>query len=545
MIYMATSSISAATSSAFSAATSNLNKSTTDTDKTTSSKSSLTKATDASIKNNLGKYTGVTLDVIDQLIEADPLSTRKSSDEDLIKNLNEQTTAWKNISSSLSDLKTALNYLKDDDQYYTKATSSSNQNVATISASTESGIGSYSIKVSQLATSMKISGGIPAALGTTDADSSQKLNLTGSLNLTSSVGTATLNVNESQNINDIATAINKLTVTVKDDKGKDVVKSLGITATVVANHLILRSVATGKDNTISVSSTDGTADSLGLGSQAHSVAGQDAVYNIDGYDLTSASNTITNAINGATVTLTGLSAKETDGTLADTTLNVTHDTTYLEAAVENFVNKYNATMKYLNDYTKIDTSTDNLDEKQNGVLEDDSAASRLKSELARLAVSLGVDTDSKTGQKIDTGMTSSKLGISVDRDGIMSIDAEKLTKAIDSGNGIETIKNFFYNTTGRISKEEHGYVTGFLETIKAYNEPDYVKNTKGIINDKLEMYSKQIKDLNSDVTDLETRLATKRESLINQYSAVDAAMEKAEAMLKQIDDWFKTDDNNK
>lgn len=544
MIYMATSSISAATSSAFSAATSNLNKSTTDTDKTTS-KSSLTKATDASIKNNLGKYTGVTLDVIDQLIEADPLSTRKSSDEDLIKNLNEQTTAWKNISASLSDLKTALNYLKDDDQYYAKATSSSNQNVATISASTESGIGSYSIKVSQLATAMKISGGIPAVLGTTDADSSQKLNLTGSLNLTSSVGTATLNINDSQNINDIATAINKLTVTVKDDKGKDVVKSLGITATVVANHLILRSVATGKDNTISVSSTDGTANSLGLESQAHSVAGQDAVYNIDGYDLTSASNTITNAINGATITLTGLSAKEADGTLADTTLNVTHDTTYLEAAVENFVNKYNATMKYLNDYTKIDTSTDNLDEKQNGVLEDDSAASRLKSELARLAVSLGVDTDSKTGQKIDTGMTSSKLGISVDRDGIMSIDAEKLTKAIDSGNGIETIKNFFYNTTGRISKEEHSYVTGFLETIKAYNEPDYVKNTKGIINDKLEMYSKQIKDLNSDVTDLETRLATKRESLINQYSAVDAAMEKAEAMLKQIDDWFKTDDNNK
>ena len=544
MIYMATSSISAATSSTFSAATSNLNKSTTDTDKTTS-KSSLTKASDAGIKNNLGKYTGVTLDVIDQLIEADPLSTRKSSDEDLIKNLNEQTTAWKNISASLSDLKTALNYLKDDDQYYTKATSSSNQSVATISASTASGIGTYSIKVSQLATSMKIYGGIPAALGTTDADSSQKLNLTGSLNLTSSVGTATLNINDSQNINDIATAINKLTVTVQDDKGKDVVKSLGITATVVANHLVLSSVATGKDNTISVSSTDGTADSLGLGSQAHSVAGQDAVYNIDGYDLTSASNTITNAINGATVTLTGLSAKEADGTLADTTLNVTHDTTYLEAAVENFVNKYNATMKYLNEYTKIDTSTEDIDEKQNGVLEDDSAASRLKSELARLAVSLGVDTNSKTGEKINSGLTSGQLGISVDRDGIMSIDTEKLAKAIDNGNGIETIKNFFYNTTGRISKEEHGYVTGFLATIKTYTEPDYVKNTKGIINDKLEMYSKQIKDLNSDVTDLETRLATKRESLINQYSAVDAAMEKAEAMLKQIDDWFKTDDNNK
>ncbi|NJE32621.1 hypothetical protein E0K97_05860 [Lactobacillus agilis] len=544
MIYMATSSISAATSSTFSAATSNLNKSTTDTDKTTS-KSSLTKASDAGIKNNLGKYTGVTLDVIDQLIEADPLSTRKSSDEDLIKNLNEQTTAWKNISSSLSDLKTALNYLKDDDQYYTKATSSSNQSVATISASTASGIGTYSIKVSQLATAMKIYGGVPAALGTTDADSSQKLNLTGSLNLTSSVGTATLNINDSQNINDIATAINKLTVTVQDDKGNDVVKSLGITATVVANHLVLSSVATGKDNTISVSSTDGTADSLGLGSQAHSVAGQDAVYNIDGYDLTSASNTINNAINGATVTLTGLSAKEADGTLADTTLNVTHDTTYLEAAVENFVNKYNATMKYLNEYTKIDTSTEDLDEKQNGVLEDDSAASRLKSELARLAVSLGVDTNSKTGEKINSGLTSGQLGISVDRDGIMSIDAEKLAKAIDNGNGIETIKNFFYNTTGRISKEEHGYVTGFLATIKTYTEPDYVKNTKGIINDKLEMYSKQIKDLNSDVTDLETRLAEKRENLINQYSAVDAAMEKAEAMLKQIDDWFKTDDNNK
>ncbi|GET16106.1 flagellum hook associated protein FliD [Ligilactobacillus agilis] len=541
---MATSSISA-TSSAFSAATSNLNKTTTDTDKTTS-KSSLTKVTDASIKNSLGKYTGVTLDVIDQLIEADPLSTRKTSDQDLIKSLNEQTSAWKNISASLSDLKRALNYLKDDDQYYTKATSSSNQSVATITADTTAGIGNYSIKVSQLATSMKISGGIPAALGTSDADSSQKLNLTGSLTLTSNVGSATLNIDASQNINDIANAINKLTVTTKDDKGNDVVKSLGITAIVVANHLVLRSVATGKDNTISVSSSDNTADSLGLGSsQIRTVAGQDAVFNIDGYDLTSASNTVTNAINGATISLNGLSTKEADGSLAETNLNVVNDTSYLHAAVQNFVDKYNATMKYLNEYTKIDTSTDDLDEKKNGVLEDDSAASRLKSELSHLAISLGVDTNSKTGQKIDTGMTSSQLGISVDRDGIMSLDSEKLEKAINGGNGIETIKNFFYNTTGRITKEEHGYVTGFLATIKTYNEPDYLHNTKGIINDKLEMYASQIKDLNSDVTDLESRLSEKRKSLINQYSAVDAAMENAEAMLKQIDDWFKTDNDNK
>ena len=134
--------------------------------------------------------------------------------------------------------------------------------------------------------------------------------------------------------------------------------------------------------------------------------------------------------------------------------------------------------------------------------------------------------------------------------GCPGVGEKTAQKLITTYGDIENLLTHTHELKGAIKQKietnkEQIVFSKFLATIKTYTEPDYVHNTKGIINDKLEMYSKQIKDLNSDVTDLETRLATKRESLINQYSAVDAAMEKAEAMLKQIDDWFKTDDNNK
>ncbi|MCP0886216.1 flagellar filament capping protein FliD [Ligilactobacillus sp. WILCCON 0076] len=530
---MTTTSISSATASAISSATS-----TSTSTSTSSSTTSTTSESDASVSSTLGKYSGVTLEIINEMIAADSLSTRKTSDETEITNLTSQSSAWTAIKSSLSDLQTALDYLQDDDQYYTKTATSSNSAVATISGTTSAATGSYSISVSQLATAETISGSVPSVLSSSsDSSNTTALGLSGSLTLTSSVGSASLSVSSTQSLTDIASAINNLTVTSSDGT----TNSLGITATVVAKHLVLTSSATGASNTISATSTDSTADSLGLGSDATTTAGKDASYTLDGYDLTSSSNTISDAINGATLTLTGVSSADssdsTGSTLSSTTLTLTNDTSYLEAAVENFVDKYNATMTLLDTDTAIDTSTTDATEKSNGVLYGDSTATRLKSSLASLASAI-------TGSS-SSSLSSANVGLSVDSDGTMSVDTTKLESAISDS--LTNVKNFFYTSTGKgTSKTESGYTTGFASLISSYISTSYSSTgtSKGIIGDKISSITSQIKSLNSEVTDLTSQLETKKEAYITKYTAVDAAMESAESTLKEISNWFSSDDDD-
>lgn len=117
----------------------------------------------------------------------------------------------------------------------------------------------------------------------------------------------------------------------------------------------LRIVGTGT-TTPSFTDTSGTLATLGIqqNSFTHTVTqAQDAKFNLDGLDLTRATNTINDAVPSASITL----LSGTTAAPATTTLNVTQNTASTVQAVTSFVSAYNAVQDFITSENKFTPPT--------------------------------------------------------------------------------------------------------------------------------------------------------------------------------------------
>ena len=124
---------------------------------------------------------------------------------------------------------------------------------------------------------------------------------------------------------------------------------LGVTATIVNDgsgtpyRLALTSSSSGASNSfkITTSGGDGTIDSLlgydpaGTQNLTQTLAAQNADLTVNGIAITSASNTVSEAIQGVTLTLKNITA-------TPASLTVARDTTAINTAASGFVEAYNA-----------------------------------------------------------------------------------------------------------------------------------------------------------------------------------------------------------
>ncbi len=104
------------------------------------------------------------------------------------------------------------------------------------------------------------------------------------------------------------------------------------------------------------------------------IAGQDAVVEIDGVAVTTASNVIDDVISGVTLNLAGASE---DTTL---TLNIDHDNENILSNLETFVEKYNDVMDYIDTQFNYDTEA----EETGGILFGDGTLRSVKDDLTAL-----------------------------------------------------------------------------------------------------------------------------------------------------------------
>lgn len=140
---------------------------------------------------------------------------------------------------------------------------------------------------------------------------------------------------------------------------------------------------------------------------------RDAVVRMDGVDLTRASNTIDDLIDGVTLTL--VAAKP--GT--SIALGSTRPTTAIGQAVQDFVSAYNELK------TQIDTATAsaaNSSDGTAGALYGNAGVREMQRQLARLT---STALTSGPGPK-----TLAEIGVSTNRDGTLSVDQGALTKAL-------------------------------------------------------------------------------------------------------------------
>jgi flagellar hook-associated protein 2 len=212
----------------------------------------------------------------------------------------------------------------------------------------------------------------------------------------------------------------------------------GVTATIVndgsgsPNRLVLTSTQTGEKSSMRIS-VDGDAtlqnllnnDPAGTQNLKQTAAAQNAKLNVNGIDVTSASNTVKEAIQGATLTLvntgkTGLSMKE--------------NTAGVKTAINDFVKAYNSLQSTAASLTTYDADTNTA-----AALVGDSTLRNLQTRIRQAL------TTPQAGGANDMKVLT-EIGVAFQKDGTLAVDSDKLDKAL--ANNLKGVANLFSSATG-------------------------------------------------------------------------------------------------
>lgn len=334
-----------------------------------------------------------------------------------------QLTAYGSLKGALSSFQTAVAALASPAIFSAARASIADSAVATVSASSAATAGSYSLEVQTLAQAHKLkSGGF--------AETSDTVG-TGTLTIqfgTYSTGSFTLNPD-------------KAAATISIDSGKSSLAGVrdainaanaGVSASIIndgsGNRLVIASKDTGVANALKITVADddlGNTDNSGLSQLAYdastggttnlsqTVAAQNASAVIDGIAISKSSNTISDAIEGVTLTL----LKE--NTPSATTFSVSRDTAGVQTSVQSFVKAYNDLNKTVTDLSKYDAAN-----KKASLLTGEATIRSLQSQL-RGVFNTSLST---AGGGLST---LSEIGIAFQADGTLKLDTARLNTVLN------------------------------------------------------------------------------------------------------------------
>jgi flagellar hook-associated protein 2 len=351
--------------------------------------------------SSLGAGSGLNLSgLLENLMKAER-QPKEALLKSQLSSYNSKISGLGTLSSKLADLQTAVQALKPavlqtPAQKFASYTGSLDDKVGKLTIGEGAVTGSYKLTVTQLAQGQKsitkaINGDLTIGdtldIGFTKDDGSS-----GSVSIT---------------IDDNTKTLEGLRNVINARQGES-----GVSATIIKDGAAKRLVLSGADGKKFTTTTTGNSLEFDAGKQ---VVAQDAKFSIDGIELSSSSNKITNVIEGVTLDLVG----KTDSN--GVTLSIQKEgESKLKSALEGFVKAYNdaaSSIKTLGAY--------NPETKVAGALQGNSVLREVQSKLSRLVFDTGL------GDGFDK-QTLSSIGVSVSKagDGSLSIDADKLAAAI-------------------------------------------------------------------------------------------------------------------
>ncbi len=319
-----------------------------------------------------------------------PLGVIKTRKEELGTDL----SAYGRLKGAIADFQSAMTGLGAIDKFAVNAAGSSNDSIFTVSASSTATPGSYRIDFSnngshQLAQVHKLtSQDFAGTSSSTAATGTLRIDLGGNrFDVVIGAG--------NDSLDDIKNAINSAT------------DNTGVTATVITvdsgSRLLLSSDKTGAANSVTLSDVSGSvAATLGMSTV---VAAQDAVFTLDGNQVTSSSNTVTGAIEGVTIELKALAAAGTTETLT-----VSRDTSAVKDNVQTFVDAYNDLRGMIGYLSKGDLQGDNtlisIQSQMRNIL--NTAPTGLGTSLQFLS-EVGIKTSRSGDLELDSALLNEKL----------------------------------------------------------------------------------------------------------------------------------------
>ncbi|MDH4275339.1 MAG: flagellar filament capping protein FliD [Gammaproteobacteria bacterium] len=324
------------------------------------------------------------------------------------------------IKSAMSDLQAVLSALKVSGTFGAYKAVSSDTSIFTATASSGNAAGAHTIEVTQLSQAH-------ALASVAYADTTSQLVGTGTLTL--DLGTLSGGVFTA----DAARSGKTITVTDGSLAGvRDAINTanVGVTASIVnsgAGYQLVLTSQSGAASTMRISAADNDGihtdaaglsglvfDPVGTQNMSQTLAAQDALVRIDGINVTSATNTVTDALSGVTLAL----KKQAPGTVVN--LTISNDASQASSAVANFVNKYNELIKTIKDSSFYDKTT-----KKSGTMLGDSMIWGLQSGLHRMITKT-------VGDASTTYRTLSSVGVQFERDGSLSFSKAKFETAMST-----------------------------------------------------------------------------------------------------------------
>ena len=429
-----------------------------------------------------------TQSLVDALVQAervpiDQMQARQSGFRDKI-------SALKDLNTLLSTLQTNVESLKDTTTpFLGRVATSVNADIATVTASDSALAGSYSLEVTSLAKAQNL---VSVAGRYADTDTSE----VGTGTLAIAIGTADpteITIDSSNNtLAGIRDAINAV--------------DAGVTASIVNDgtaspyRLVITANGTGTDNTITLGvSGDGDGndtDDAGLSQLTNAYLSEiqpaaDAQLSVNGINVVSATNTVTDAIPGATLELLG----ETSG--SPVTITVKETTSQIESLITSFVDSYNKIVGY--------------DAKQNdlnspGPLAGDFTLRSVSSRLSSLVLSFGADARGNIRALSD-------VGVRMGDNGQLRFDSGVFGNAVKQDPGaVEQLLRGDGDTNAGIFGDIFAAVQGFTDPVA------------GAIHGRTEGLNANIKRINQQIDLADIRIAAYEKSVKAQFANLELLM---------------------
>jgi flagellar hook-associated protein 2 len=394
-----------------------------------------------------------------------------------------QISAVGTLKGALSTFQSALGSLDTPGAFNAVSAASTNSGDFTATASSDATSGTYNVTISQLAQAQQLvsgafSGGSAASVGT------------GTLSLALGGTSFSVAINSTNNtVAGVAAAINAAA-------GNPGIEATVITGTDGA-HLVLSSSLTGAANTIAVSETDGggglSSFTYGSGNSANYTqvaAAQDAQFSIAGIPYTSASNTVSSALSGVTLTLLGTTGS------GGANLMLANDTSTVAANVSSFVQAYNTLVSSLSSLNSYDATTGTA-----GPMLGDALLSGIQNQIRSVLYSV-VDTGSSTYNSL------ASIGVTTNSDGTLSLNSATLQTALSSN--FSSVNQLFSGANG-VAANLNTQITSDLAS-------------GGSIDSRSQTLVKQENSLTQQTDTLNAQMDALTTSLTQQYSALNTLL---------------------
>lgn len=385
-----------------------------------------------------------------------------------------QISGYGALRASIANLQSAMDQLADRERFQVFRANVSNPDVLGVSTTSQASRGTFSLEVVRLAETHRMAAtqavAAGAALGV--AGDTLQIAVGGGNSLTVATGGRTLN--------EIRDAINAAP------------GNPGVTASIIrddtGSRLLLASGRTGAAGLITAV-WNGSADPLGLGSLnadrdasgSFTAADLDARVIVEGrHTITSSSNTLADTIDGVTLTLSKP---------GQTTIDISRDIGSVQGSIQQFARAYN---DLVGNIDKLRGETLNADR---GLLS--SVTARMRGVL-----------------NTATGLSSSfrlpfEIGISTSRRGTLEVDTNTLSRALERD---------FSGVAEMFAHPENGLAV----RMKAL--ADSLLDAGGLVVGRTESLERDRRSLETRALDVQRRLAVKEETLLAQFSSLEATM---------------------